>query len=143
MSVAAPGAGGAGLAPGVAATIGRPPHSMTGARSAGTRTTTTLVVQEVLASWSPGRGVSDGVVMSGASSLRLVSVGNGKLASPYERIKLSAVVSRAAGDRSRSGSERGAGHGGARRAARRPPVVAGHGPGTQARALADGRCIMG
>src|SRR5262249_1369958 len=92
ISVAAPGAGGAGLAPAVAATIGLPPHSRAGVRSAGTRTTTTRVVQEVLASWSPGRRVSDGVVIIWASSLRLVPTGNGKLASPYERIKLSAVA---------------------------------------------------
>jgi hypothetical protein len=70
MSVAAPGAGGAGFAPRVAATMGLPPHSINGLWSAGNRTTTTLVVQTALASWSPWRGVGAGVVMRTSSFLR-------------------------------------------------------------------------
>src|SRR5262249_13220193 len=143
IRVAAPGAGGAGLAPAVAATIGLPPHSRTGVRSAGTRTTTTRVVQEVLASWSPGRRVSDGVVIIWASSLRFVPTGNGKLASPYERIKLSAVARgrpAAGADWSARGEPGMAGHDGWRGDL---PVVAGHTPGARARVLANGRCIMG
>src|SRR5258708_39178068 len=69
MSVAAPGAGGDGLAPGAAAIIGLPPHSMAGARAPGTRTTTTRVVHEVLATCSPRRAVTDGVAMTSPSSL--------------------------------------------------------------------------
>src|ERR1017187_8363172 len=48
-----------------AGTIGCPPHAISGRRSAGTRMTTTFVLQTVLASWSPGRsGGAGGVINS-------------------------------------------------------------------------------